>query len=111
MFEINKEEVAKEEIFHEAHKMMARMMGQMILESNAPEVQKYVVRIIDKIGDIQEFMRSEIVEKYCDPENLANEETLSKIYEYLQLVEVGIKQFIKTTQLVADETEEDDEVC
>lgn len=109
MFGINKEEMEKRRAEHEARKMMSQMMSQMLLESDAPESVKLVIRIIDKAESVNDAVR-DLVETYCDPDHIANEETLTKVLEYLELVEVGIRQFVDGTPFVAD-TEEDDEVC
>ena len=105
MFELNKEEMMNEKAEMQAKKMLATLMSQAILNSpSSSESQKAIVRVLNKANDITEALHDKIVEKYCTPD--ANVETLNKVLEYLQLVEVGIKQFIETTPFVANAEEE-----
>lgn len=106
MFEPTKEEMMEQKAAHEARKMLAKMMSQMILESDtAPESVKLSVRVMDKSVDIEEAILN-LVKNYVGVGKRANAETLKKVLEYLELVEVGIKQFAETTPFVAEETEE-----
>ena len=107
MFEFTKEEMMNEKAEMQAKKMLANIMSQAVLNSpSASESQKAIVRVINKARDINEALHDKIVEKYCTPDT--NVETLNKVLEYLQLVEVGIKQFVETTPFVAANTEEDE---
>jgi hypothetical protein len=111
MFEINEEKMMNANVEAKAKRMMSNMISQMLLEDESvSETTKLSVRALMKARDIHELIENGIVEKYCNPFNRANAETLKKVFEYLQLVEVGIKQFVETTPFVAD-TEEDDGVC
>lgn len=110
MFEINKEEMMNAQAEKKAKKMLSKMMTDMILNSDtAPESIKLSVRVLDKAKDIHDLLEEGFVLKYVAPGNQANVETLKKILEYLELVEVGMKQFVETTPFVAH-TEEDDEI-
>lgn len=105
MFEINKEELEQEKAKKMATKMFGRMMSEAILKSEAPEHMKLSVRIMDKSEDLQDAIH-ELVVRYVEPNHEANVETLKKVLEYLELVEVGIKQFADTTPFVARTEEE-----
>ena len=106
MFEFNKEEMMKKEAEMQEKKMLAKIVSQAILDSpSTSESQKANVRIFNKVLDINDALHDEIVNKYCTADT--NVETLNKVLEYLQLVEVGIKQFVETTPFVA--ANEDDE--
>ena len=108
MFEINKENLEQKQAEHEAKKMLAKMMSQMILESEtASESMKLNVCILDKAQDLQDSLH-DVVNRYVKPGNRANAETLKTVLEYLSLVEVGVKQFLETTPFVADEEDDDD---
>ena len=105
MFEINKEELEQEKAKKMATKMFGRMMSEAILKSEAPEHMKLSVRIMDKSEDLQDAIH-ELVVRYVEPNHEANVETLKKVLEYFELVEVGIKQFSETTPFVAHTEEE-----
>lgn len=112
MFEINKEEMMDVKAEAMAKRMLSRMMSDAILESeNAPEYIKSGVRIMDKSVDLQEAIHK-VVLHYINPTEgrQANVETLKKVLEYFELVEVGIKQFVEATPFVKH-TEEDDGTC
>ena len=109
MFEINKEKIEEMEAANKAKSMFFNMMESMILGSEeAPESLKAFVRVVKKAREVNNAVTDCIVMKYCDPEHQANNETLKKVVEYLELVEVGIRQFVDTTPFVADETEEEE---
>lgn len=106
MFEITKEEMMKKKAEHEARKMLSKMMSEAILESDkAPESVKLSIRVMDKAEDIGEALHN-FIKNYVNPEARANAETLKKVLEYLELVEVVIKQFVETTPFVKDTEEE-----
>jgi hypothetical protein len=106
MFETTKEEMMKKKAEHEARKMLSKMMSQMVLKSDkTPESVKLSIRVMDKAEDIGEALRNFVI-NYVNPEARANAETLKKVLEYLELVEVGIKQFVETTPFVKDTEEE-----
>ena len=105
MFEPTKEEMMEQNAAHEARRMLAKMMSQMILESDTtPEYMKLGVRVMDKTWDVRDAI-FDLAKNYVDVGKRANAETLQKVLEYLELVEVGIKQFAETTPFVAEETE------
>lgn len=107
MFNFNKEEKSNQQVERELEKMLAKMLSQALLDSETtPESTKLVVRIVDQSGNIVDAMQKKILEKYCRPENRANLETLKKILEYLELVEIGIKQFSESTPFVKGAEEE-----
>ena len=108
MFEINKEKTNNELAERKAKKMMADMMADMLLKSESvPEHTKLSVRALTKARDIHELIEEGIVLKYCTPGNEANTETLNKVFEYLELVEVGMKQFVEITPFVKHTEEEE----
>lgn len=107
MFERNDEKLMELKAEHEAKKMLGKMLSEMLLGSDAPESVKLAIRVMDKAKDISDKLILEVIPKYATPGNQANTETLKTVYEYLQLVEVGIKQFIETTPFVADTEEEE----
>ena len=90
-----------------AKDMLRRMMTKMLLESDAPEYIKLNVRVLDKVRDVHNAVEELIVLKYTVPNKEANAETLKTILEYLELVEIGIKQFAETTPYVAHTEEEE----
>ena len=110
-FDITKEKL--EEKFEEreaerkAKAALGRIMTKMLLESNAPEHIKLNVRVLDKARDVHNAIEELIVLKYTVPDKEANAETLKTILEYLELVEIGIKQFVETTPYVAHTVEEE----
>jgi hypothetical protein len=106
MFDFTNDEMMKKEAEHEARKILAKMMSDAILKSDAPESKKLVIRVLNKAQDIQDALSEGIANKYCTPGNTANTETLKKVLEYLELVETGIKQFAVTTPFVANTEEE-----
>ena len=106
MFDFTKEKMEKENAEHMARNMLADMLAEAILESEStPEHVKLGVGIIRKGKDIVKTIHA-INMKYVTPGNEADTETLKKVLEYLQLVEVGIKQFVETTPFVAHTEEE-----
>ena len=114
MFEMNKENM-KEKLEQSkaeriAHRMFNRMLSESLLESDAPEYMKLSVRVMDKTTDISDAVR-DLCHNFVNPiEGIqANAETLAKVLEYLELVEVGIKQFVETTPFVAHTEEDEDD--
>ena len=108
MFEINKEEMMNAQAEQKAKRMMADMIADMLLESESvPETAKLSIRVLKKARDIHSLIEEGIVCKYATPNNEAKGETLKKVLEYVELVEVGMKQFIETTPFVADTKEEE----
>lgn len=107
MFEINKEKMQEKKTEAMAREMFANMMIESILTSeSAPEHIKLCVRTLAKARDLEKAVHDEIIHKYCTPGNEANVETLKKVVEYLEMVEIGIKQFVETTPFVANTEEE-----
>lgn len=105
MFELNEEKLNESKIELKAKEMFADMLVNSLLNSDAPEFVKLGVRIMQQMKRINEALSEDIAKKYVSPGKEANVETLKYVYEYLQLVEVGIKQFAQTTPYVAN-TEE-----
>jgi hypothetical protein len=106
MFDFTKEKMEKENAEHMARGMFADMVAEAILESEStPEHMKLCVGILLKGKDISKAMH-EINMKYVTSGNEADTETLKKIMEYLQLVELGIKQFVETTPFAPNTEEE-----
>ena len=107
MFDFTDKKMNKAEAEHEAHNMLANMITEMILSSDSvPEEQKIGVRIVNKARCISNSLHDDIVKKYAYPNNLPDKNTLNKVLEYLELVELGIKQFVETTPFVAKTEEE-----
>lgn len=109
MFDFTKEELMNKQAESKAMKMFSRMMSKAILESeNTPEYMKFSVLAMDKSEDVQEAIH-ELVVHYVEAEDgvQANAETMKKLFEYLELVELGIKQFKETTPFVALTKEEE----
>ena len=80
--------------------MLADMLAEIMLESNAPEEIKLGVRIVQQGKKVSKAAH-EIVEAFAgDPATVkaSDTETLKQVLEYLGLVEVGLKQFMETTQ-------------
>ena len=102
------EKIAERDADRKAKMLFSKMLSEAILSSEkTPENVKLTVRVMDKTTDIQEALR-ESVGKYITPGKEADIETLKKVLEYLELVEVGIKRFFETTPFV-ENTEEDEE--
>lgn len=111
MFEINKKDLEQRKAENMAKKMLGRLMSKTILEAeDAPEYMKLSILIMDKSEDLHEAIH-ELVVRHINPTEgrQANVETLKKVLEYFELVEVGIKQFSETTPIVAHT--EVDEIC
>ena len=103
MFEMNKDQNIEKKAELKAKKIFAQKMMEAILTSDAaPEDIKLKTRIMMKVADINDLFGGEIVNKYCSPKIKTNVETLKKVNEYLDLVEIGIKQFLETTPLVEE---------
>lgn len=83
----------------------ADFLAQETLNSDEPEYKKMSVRILLKTKEISEVL-TELIDKYVGKVE-ANVETLTNVLEYLETVEVGIKQFIENTPYVAHTEEED----
>ena len=108
MFDFTKEELMNKKAESKAMKMFSRMMSQAILESEkTPDYMKFSVLAMDKSEDVREALH-ELVVHFVKPENgvQANAETMKKLFEYLELIELGIKQFKETTPFVAHTEEE-----
>lgn len=100
MFDFNNKKMEEEMVEVKARDMFAKLISKAILESeSAPEHVKLVVGILDKVRDIYDAIHK-VEEKYCTPQNEANTETLKRVKEYLELVDVGINQFVETTPFV-----------
>jgi hypothetical protein len=85
---------------------LRRLISEMILNSDVPEHNKLVIKVLNKARDIEKQIEEGIVLKFVTPTKEANTETLKNVLEYLELVEVGIKQFIETTPYVPHTEEE-----
>ncbi len=84
----------------QATEMLADIMADMMLKSNAPEEIKLGVRIIQQGKKVSKAAH-EIAEAFAgDPATIkaSDTETLKQVLEYLGLVEVGLKQFMETTK-------------
>ena len=85
---------------NQASNMLADMLAEIMLESNAPEEIKLGVRIIQQGKKVCEATQ-EILEAFAGgPAQLkaSGTETLKQALEYLGSVEVGLKQFMETTK-------------
>lgn len=105
---IDKKELEQMQAEKRAKNMLEKIMVKMLLEADAPENAKAAIRVMDKVHDVNNALHDLVVLKYTTPGSEANTETLKKVLEYLELVEVGIKQFVEGTPYVAN-TEEDEE--
>ena len=83
----------------------AKFLAQELLNSDEPEYRKISVRVLLKTGEINEVL-TELIDKYVGKVE-ANVETLTNVLEYLEMVDVGIKQFIESTPYVPHTEEED----
>ena len=84
----------------QATEMLADIMADMMLKSNAPEEIKLGVRVIQQGKKVSVAVR-EIIDAFAgDPATIktSDTETLKRVREYLGLVEVGLKQFMETTK-------------
>lgn len=84
----------------QASDMLADMLTEIMLESDAPEEIKLGVRIIRQCKKVRTATQEIMVAFADDPAELkaTDTETLKQVLEYLGLVEVGLKQFMKTTK-------------
>lgn len=82
----------------------ADFLAQETLNSDEPEYRKMSVRVFLKTGKVNEKL-TELIDKYVGKVE-ANVETLTNVLEYLEMVEVGIKQFIESTPYVPHTEEE-----
>ena len=84
----------------QATEMLADIMVDMMLKSNAPEEIKLGVRVIQQGKNVSVAVR-EIIDAFAgDPATIkaSDTETLKRVLGYLGLVEVGLKQFMETTK-------------
>ena len=84
----------------QANDVLADMLAEIMLKSNAPEEVKLGVRIIQQGKKVCEATQ-EILEAFAGgPAQLkaSGTETLKQALEYLGSVEVGLKQFMETTK-------------
>lgn len=85
---------------NQASSMLADMLADMMLKSNASEEIKLGVRIIQQSKKVCAAVH-DIMEAFAgDPAAIkaSDTETLKQVLEYLGLVEVGLKQFMETTK-------------
>lgn len=84
----------------QATEMLADIMADMMLKSNAPEEIKLGVRVIQQGKKVSVAVRETIDAFAGDPATIkaSDTETLKRVIEYLGLVEVGLKQFMETTK-------------
>ena len=90
----------EEKVRTQATEMLADIVADMILKSNAPEEIKLGVRVIQQ-GKKVSVSVQKIIEAFAgDPATIkaSDTETLKRVLEYLGLVEVGLKQFMETTK-------------
>lgn len=90
----------EEKAHTQATEMLADIMADMMLKSNAPEEIKLGVRVIQQGKKVSVAVR-EIIDAFAgDPATIkaSDTETLKRVLEYLGLVEVGLKQFMETTK-------------
>lgn len=90
----------EEKAHSQATEMLADIMADMMLKSNAPEEIKLGVRVIQQGKKVSVAVR-EIIDAFAgDPATIktSDTKTLKKVLEYLVLVEVGLKQFMETTK-------------
>jgi hypothetical protein len=100
MFEFLKDEMEKKEAEQAAKNLFAKMISDAVLNSEkASEQQKLTIRVLNQANAVQDALSEQIVEKYIHPTpgKEATTELLKKVLEYLELVEVGIKQFSEMT--------------
>ena len=108
MFEFMKEEnQQKMESERLAKRMLAKFMTEVILGSEkATEGQKLDIRILNQAQAVEDALSEQIVDKYVIPGKRVSTELKKKVLEYLELVEIGIKQFSETTPF-EEHTEEE----
>lgn len=83
-----------------ASDMLADMLAEIMLESNAPEDIKLSVRIVQQ-GEKVSKAAHEIIEALVGDSatiKASDTETLKQVLEFLGLVEVRLKQFMETTK-------------
>ena len=85
---------------NQASNMLADMLAEIMLESNAPEEIKLGVRIIQQGKKVSKAVHEIIMALAGDSATVeaSGTETLKQVLEYLGLVEVGLKQFMETTK-------------
>ena len=91
---------------NKAQDMLAEMLVEAMLTSEtASEHDKLCIRVMRKAKNVSSAAH-EVMVKFVTPGKEADTETLKEVLEYLELVEVGIKQFVETTPFVAHTEEE-----
>lgn len=102
MFNLSKEEMINKKVENEAERMANKMMkdiiSNLILGGDAPETLKLPVRIINIKDNIYEALHNLIEKHVVEETSEADLKKLKTIYEYLQMVDVGIKQFVETLE-------------
>ena len=84
----------------QASDMLADMLAEIMLKSDAPEEAKLGVRIIQQ-GKKVSKATYEIIDAFVGDSatvKASDTETLKQVLEYLGLVEVGLKQFMEITK-------------
>lgn len=84
----------------QASEMLADMLTEIMLKSNAPEEIKLGVRIVQQGKKVSVAVQNIVKVFAGDPATIkaSDTETLKQVLEYLGLVEVGLKQFMETTK-------------
>lgn len=102
MFNFNEESLKKQrdeaEAKRMANKMMKDMLSDILLGGDGPEEIKMPVRIINTHSSINDALDNLIKKHVVKEVSKDDLEKFKTIYEYLQMVEVGIKQFIETLE-------------
>ena len=83
-----------------ASDMLADVLAEIMLESNAPEEIKLGVRIVQQ-GEKVSKAAHEIIKAFVGDSatiKASDTETLKQVLEFLGLVEVRLKQFMETTK-------------
>lgn len=84
----------------QATEMLADIMADMMLKSNAPEEAKLGVRIVQQGKKANKATRK-IIDAFVGDSaaiKASDTETLKRVLEYLDLVEVVLKQFMEITK-------------
>lgn len=103
-FEFEKK-VREAEIERRAARMAAKMTADRLLEMDAPEEIKMVVRVVEAARDV-EFLLHDVIEPVALVSDDVNVENLKKWLFFLSTIQAQIKAFAENNPIVKEEKEE-----
>ena len=100
-------ETKKTETSHEAERMLAKMLSEMLLESNAPESTKMSIRLIDSAQSLQDALHEVLSRETLTSEKI-DINNAKKFCLFLTALTGQIKAFAVNNPLISN-TEADNE--